>query len=136
MKIRSGVAAAVAVGSIATGCGGSDGKESEEAEQSTTPQQAMTEIGAVRKGLQEALATYKSGNRAKADEQVGDAYLEHFEHVEGPLDKVDHELNETLEDSIREALRDKIKDGAPVTEVQKLHAQIQANLVKAEAALR
>jgi hypothetical protein len=90
----------------------------------------------VRKGLEEALATYKSGDKAKADEQVGDAYLEHFEHVEGPLGKADHELNETLEDSIREELREKIKDGAPPAEVEKLHAQIQANLTKAEAALR
>jgi hypothetical protein len=135
VKIRSGVAAAVAVGTIATGCGGDEGKESE-AEQSATPQQAMTEIGAVRKGLEEALATYKSGDKAKADEQVGDAYLEHFEHVEGPLGKADHELNETLEDSIREELREKIKDGAPPAEVEKLHAQIKANLIKAEAALR
>src|SRR3954447_1292875 len=126
----------MAVGLVAAGCGGDDGKESEEAGQSATPQQAMTEIGQVRKGLERALATYRAGDKAKADQQVGDAYLEHFELVEGPLEKADKELNETLEDGIREELRDKIKDGAPAAEVERLHTQIQANLDKAEAALR
>ena len=132
--MRVGVVAVLAAAGLSMGCGGGDSKS--ETEESATPQEALTEIGAVRHGLDDALATYKGGDRAKADEMVGDAYLEHFEHVEGPLGKVDHELNEQLEDSIREELRDKIKAKAPAAEVEALKREIEANLDKAEVALR
>jgi hypothetical protein len=129
--------AAVAAGMLAVGCGNSEESSSEASKEETaTPQQAIQEIAAVRKGLDEAIATYKSGDKASADQQVGDAYLQHFEHVEGPLEKVDKELNEELEDGIREELRGLIKDGAPQAQVAKLHQEIAAELDKAEAALR
>ena len=134
MIMRMGVVAALAAAGLSMGCGGGDSKS--EAEESATPQEALTEISAVRDGLDQALATYRAGDHAKADEQIGDAYLQHFEHVEGPLGKVDAELNEQLEDSIREELRDKIKAKAPAAEVTALKREIDANLDKAEAALR
>src|SRR3954451_4540205 len=122
---------------LAAGCGSSEEGSSEASKEETaTPQQALQEIAAVRKGLDQAIATYRSGDKAAADEQVGDTYLQHFELVEGPLDKADKELTEALEDGIREELRGLIKDGAPKAEVAKLHREIAADLDKAEAALR
>lgn len=136
MKVRIGaVAVALAVGALAAGCGGSDEK-SADAENATTPQQAIAEIGKVRSGLAAALATYKSGDKAAADEQVGDTYLEHFELVEGPLEKVDPKLKTTLESTIRETLRDKVKAGASAAQVQQLVDQIDAKLDSAAAALK
>jgi hypothetical protein len=122
-------------GLLVAGCGGGSGDQAAAKEQAT-PQEALTEIAEVRKGLDRALSTYEAGDAAAADEQVGTAYLEHFEHVEGPLDKVDHELKETLEHAIREDLRSKIKAKAPQAEVKALTDAIEADLTKAEAALR
>ena len=134
LRVGFGIAAVLAAGAFAAGCGSDD--SSSDAESKATPQQALREIGEVRKGLEQAVSTYKSGDKAAADEQVGDTYLQHFELVEGPLDEADHELNESLEDGIREELREKIKAGAPATEIDQLHREIVTNLDKAETALR
>ena len=75
------------------GCGGSDDSD-EEAEAASTPQKAIAEIAAVRAGLAAGLAAYAQGNAEKADTLIGDAYLEHFELVEHPLEERDEELNE------------------------------------------
>jgi hypothetical protein len=128
--------AAVAAGMLAAGCGSSESSSEASTEETATPQQAIQEIAAVRRGLDQAIATYRSGDKPTADEQVGDTYLQHFELVEGPLDKADKELTEQLEDGIREELRGLIKDGAPKARVENLHQEIEAELDKAEAALR
>jgi high-affinity iron transporter len=135
LKVRLGIAAALAAGTLTAGCGSSGG--STEAKQvSASPQQAIAEIAAVRKGLDQALATYGSGDRAAADQQVGDTYLQHFEVVEGPLEKVDKGLKAQLEVGMREELRGLMKDGAPKARVGAKLAEIAAKLDKAEAALR
>lgn len=138
MKARIGAwAVLLAIGAAAAGCGGGDdNSDGEAAEHQATPQQAVAEIAAVRSGLAEALATYKAGDRTAADEQVGTAYLEHFELVEGPLGKIDHELTEELEDGIREHLREQMRDDAPVARVSKLVEQLDAQLAEAKAALQ
>ncbi|HEY3018907.1 MAG TPA: hypothetical protein VGJ32_01880 [Solirubrobacteraceae bacterium] len=136
MTVRVGIAAALVVGTFAVGCGDGDGKESDKGQTQATPQRAVAELGEVRKGLDQALDAYRSGERAAADRQVGDTYLEHFEIVEGPLGEVDHELTEKLEDGIREELRAKIKSGAPAAEVMRLGDEIMRDLERAEAALR
>jgi hypothetical protein len=134
--VRAGVAAALAMGLVTVGCGGKDeSKEAAESEAST-PQQALTQVRATRAGLTKALSTYRAGDHAAADRQVGDTYLEHFEQVEGPLEKADKELNEQLEDGIREELRGKMKADAATAEVQRLANEIMAGLDRAEAALR
>jgi hypothetical protein len=138
LTVRYGVAAALTLGTFAVGCGNSDGKESSSADAKTaaTAKRAIAEIAAVRAGLDQALTTYRSGDKAAADRQVGDTYLQHFELVEGPLDKVDHVLKEKLEGGIREELRARIKAGAPRTEIAQLRAEIETELDQAEAALR
>jgi hypothetical protein len=136
VKTKAGMFAVALAAAAVVGCGGSDESNSEEKEAQATPQQAIAEIGEVRTGIDEALKTYAAGDAAKAVEQVGDAYLQHFELVEGPLEKADEELNEKLEDAIREELRGKISDEAPKSEVQQLADAIKADLTKAEAALK
>ena len=54
------------------------------------------------RGADRALATYKSGDTKAAEDQVAEAYLQHFEDVEGPLEDKDAELKEKLEDAISE----------------------------------
>jgi len=136
VKVRISAVVALALAGFALGCGSSsDDKASEEAEHSATPQQAIAEIGKVRSGLAQALATYKAGDAGAADEQVGDAYLKHFELVEGPLDEADHELNEELEDTIREELREQIRADAGAAKITQLVREIDTKLDAAEAAL-
>ncbi len=135
MKTRICAVLALGLAGLAIGCGSSDEKASEEAEHGTTPQQAIAQIGQVRSGLAQALATYKTGDASAADEQVGDTYLQHFELVEGPLDKVDHELNEQLEDTIREELREQIRADAGAAKITALVKEIDGKLDKAEQAL-
>lgn len=121
---------------VLAGCGGGSDENGAEAEKPVTAQGAIAEIGKVRAGLADALTAYEAGDVKAADTLVGDAYLEHFELVEGPLGEQDAELNETLEDAIREELRDMITAKAPKAEVGGLVKEIQANLDKAAAALR
>lgn len=138
MTARISVVVALALAGFALGCGSStnsDDKASEEAEHGTTPQQAIAQIAQVRSGLAEALATYKAGDAATADEQVGDTYLQHFELVEGPLDEADHELKEQLEDTIREELREQIRADAGAAKISQLVKEIDAKLDEAEQAL-
>lgn len=135
MSIRRGLPVVAMSAAVWAGCAG-DKEKQLEPEKPAVASQALTELGEVRSGLDEALTTYKSGDAKAADTQVGDAYLQHFELVEGPLEKKDPELKETLEESIREKLRDRMQAKAPKAEVAKLVARIDADLDKAEAALR
>jgi hypothetical protein len=128
--------ALLATTALVAACGDDKSSSEESEERSATPAEAIERIGNVRTGLDEALAKYRAGDKKEADQLVGDTYLEQFEHVEGPLEKVDHELNEELEDGIREELRDKIKAGAPKAEVEAYIGELKTKLNEAEAALR
>jgi hypothetical protein len=133
------VAILVAAGLIAAGCGGDDSDSSGETtaeETSVSAQEAITEIGAVRRGLDAAVVAYRQGDAEQAEELASEAYLQHFELVEGPLEEVDHELNEELEETIRETLRDRINAGVPVAKVTLLVRTINRELDEAEQALR
>jgi high-affinity iron transporter len=121
---------------LIAGCGDGDSSMTEEEhEAAATPQKAMVEIGQVRTGLAAGLAAYRAGDAEKADQLVGDAYLEHFELVEGPLEERDEELNEELEELIRTEIREEIKDGADASAVATLVAEANHELGEAERAL-
>jgi hypothetical protein len=124
---------ALALGGLAA-CGDDDSDESSETA-SVTPEQASTEIGEVRAGLDEALATYEDGDAEQAQRLAEDAYLEHFELVEGPLEEADPELNEKLEETIREEFVGEIESGAPQADVEALRTEIDRGLDEAEEAL-
>jgi ABC-type enterochelin transport system substrate-binding protein len=136
LKLRSALLSVALVSALALAACGGESESEEAAEQQATPAQARAEIGEVRKALDGALASLKEGDAKAADNAVSEGYLEHFEKVEGPLDKVDHELNEKLEDSIREELREKIQDGGSVAEVTRMVSAIKADLGTAEQKLR
>ena len=112
---------------VAAGCGGSD----ESDEESSTPAEAVVEIGEVKKLLNTAVDQVRDGDAEAAEETVGDAYLEHFEHVEGPLGEKDHELMEELEEAISTDLRADIKDGKSADAIETKVEEIDSDLDKA-----
>jgi hypothetical protein len=116
-------------------CGGSDASSSTESENSS-PSVARKEVGATRAALNAALASYRQGNKAAANEQVAEAYVSHFEEVEGPLEEKDSELKESLEHAIADDLRTSMKAGKPASEIEAQVKAIVADLDRAEAALR
>ena len=134
MQIRNIVLALAAVSALAVPACGDDEKKAQSAE--TTPAAAIEEANKTSVGLTTALKTYKDGDKAAAEEQVSETYLQHFELVEGPLEEVDHELNEELEEAISTDLRGKVADGAPAAEVRRLVADIKADLETAERKLK
>src|SRR3954454_1089441 len=137
MSLRTAAVSLAAVSALAlAACGGSDSESEEAAEQQASPSEARAEIGAVRKALDSAVASLREGDAKAADNAVSEGYLQHFEKVEGPLEKVDTELTEKLEDSIREELREKIQDGGSVAPVTQMIAAIKTDLATAEQKLR
>jgi|tagenome__1003787_1003787.scaffolds.fasta_scaffold20822650_1 hypothetical protein len=135
MFTRSALSAAAIGGLFALSSCGSDDDKSKEPEASATPAQAIAEIAAVRTALGQAVDQAKAGDKSAADDTVSEAYLQHFEKVEGPLEERDHELNEELEESISQELRDKIKT-ASTTDVEALVKEIEGDLATAEAKLK
>jgi DNA anti-recombination protein RmuC len=132
--LRSVLLLTALAGTLAVaGCGGSDAEAEDE---SATPAQAAQEIDQIETLLDDALAQYRDGDAEAAEETVGDAYLEHFEKVEGPLGDEDHEFMEELEHRISTEIRDEIKDDAPVAEVEQLIGQTKQDLAKAQAMLQ
>jgi hypothetical protein len=119
-----------AVALAGTACGSSGDDEE------TTPAAAVAEIDEIKAMLDTGLAQYRSGEQEAADTTVGDAYLEHFEHVEDPLGERDHELMEDLEHRISTEIRDEMKDGTPPDQVATLIAETKADLDTAKARLQ
>ena len=109
-------------------------EESEEEEEST-PAQALAEIGTIRTLLDDAVTQYASGDHSGAADAVGDIYLEHYEHVEGPLGDVNHDLMEEIEEKLSTDLRTSMEDGAEQSEIEALVADTKAGLDQAEEEL-
>jgi hypothetical protein len=131
MKLRSAaMTIAVSSGFALAACGSDDKTSSSAATtiEDAAPAEVLTEIEAVKAGLDKAVAQVKAGDSTAAEETVSDTYVDHFEKVEGPLDKVDHELNEELEEAISTDLRKEISDGAPAAKVGKHVDEIKADL--------
>ena len=123
----------VALSSAAlSGCGGSDDSE----EESATPAEAVAEIQTIKAMLADAVAQVRAGDTDAAEETVGDAYLEHFEHVEGPLGERDHDLMEELEEAISTDLRNDIKAGKSADEVNAAVDEIDGDLDRAVEVLQ
>jgi DNA repair exonuclease SbcCD ATPase subunit len=131
--MRTFVLALLAVSLVSFGAAcGSDDQSSEE---DTTPAAAAAEIDTIKSMLDDALAKYEAGDADAAEETVGDAYLEHFEQVEHPLEEVDEELMEDLEHTISTGIRTKMKDGAPASEIEQLIEQTKTDLDEAKSKL-
>jgi len=132
--LRTVLLLTVLAGTLAVaGCGGSDAEAEVE---SATPAQAAAEIDQIETLLDDALAKYRDGDAEAAEETVGDAYLEHFEKVEGPLGEEDHELMEELEHRISTEIRDEMKNGASADEVAQMIDETKQDLAKAQSMLQ
>ena len=107
-----------------------------EEEGEITAEEAAAEIDEIKRMLDEGLAQYQDGDQEAADTTVGDAYLEHFEKVEHPLEERDHELMEDLEHRISTEIRDEMKEGASADEVAALVEETKADLDTAKAKLQ
>ncbi len=116
---------------LGAGCGSDEAEEAD-----VTPAAAAAEIDTIKSLLDDALAKYEGGDAEAAEELVGDAYLEHFEEVEHPLEEADEGLMEDLEHTISTEIREQMKDGAPAAEVAQLIAATKADLDRAKAALQ
>jgi hypothetical protein len=134
---------------VAAGCGSDDDEptaaatatatsedESEGEEEAATPEEAVEEIAEIKTLLATAVTQVESGDREQAEQTVGDAYLEHFEHVEAPLGDRDHVLMEALEESISTDLRNQIKDGDDVAAIRSSVDEIETKLDQAVEALQ
>jgi hypothetical protein len=128
-----------------TACGSDDDDSSPAAATATeegeeegeiTTAEAAAEIDEIKRMLDEGLAQYQDGDTEAADTTVGDAYLEHFEKVEHPLEERDHELMEELEHRISTEIRDEMKAGASADEVAALVEQTKTDLDAAKAKLQ
>ena len=115
-----------------SGCGGSSSDD----EESAAPTEAVAEIDEIKTMLDQGLAQYRSGDKDAADTTIGDAYLEHFEQVEHPLEERDQELMEELEHRISTEIRDQMKADAPTDDVAQLIDQTKADLDTAKTKLQ
>ena len=123
-----------------TACGSDDDSSPSAAtateEGEITADEAAAEIDEIKRMLDEGLAQYQDGDTDAADTTVGDAYLEHFEKVEHPLEEQDHELMEDLEHRISTEIRDEMKEGTPADEVAALVEETKADLDTAKTKLQ
>jgi hypothetical protein len=118
-------------------CGGdSNAEKGEAAEAGASPAVARVHASATSLAMVEALGSYRAGERQRAVDQVSEAYLQHFEQVEGALDRRDHQLKERLEEAIRDELRREMRRGAPAAKVTTLVRRIVRDLATAQAKLR
>ncbi len=128
MKLRSVLLTCALTSGLALSACGNDDSGSEAAAEESTPAVALAEIPQVKAGLDKAAAQVKAGDSAAAEETVANTYVDHFEKVEDPLDKVDHELKEELEEGISGTLRNQIKNGASASQVKKQVDELNAEL--------
>lgn len=89
----------------------------------------------IRTHLQNALSAYRDGNKGEAYEHAANAYLEGFEAPEPPLpDARKRELVERLELDFK-AVRDAIREGHSVAEIEQLIEKVEAGLREVEGIL-
>jgi len=101
-----------------------------EAQTAETPVEIIAQI---REKIEHALMEYKEGKNDEAYELAAGAYLDGFEHIEAAMmEKGAEELMTTLETQFKD-LRDGIKAGKPLADIQQVASEINANLDKAEA---
>ena len=85
--------------------------------------------------LLSAQAAYSNGNSDLAFELVSQAYLDNYEFLEAPIGEVNPSLMKTIEDNMREELRNMIQSGVSYTEIKTQILFILADLETAQAAV-
>ena len=82
-----------------------------------------------------AQAAYANGDAELAHELVGTAYLDNYEFLEAPIGAVDTKLMKTIEDDMRENLRNMITSGSSYNDVESHILMINNDLKTAQAAI-
>ncbi|NMI83778.1 MAG: hypothetical protein EX286_03985, partial [Candidatus Nitrosopelagicus brevis] len=82
-----------------------------------------------------AQAAYANGDADLAHELVGTAYLDNYEFLEAPIGEVDNKLMKTIEDDMRENLRNMITSGSSYNDVESHILMINNDLKTAQAAI-
>ena len=82
-----------------------------------------------------AQAAYANGDADLAHELVGTAYLDNYEFLEAPIGAVDSKLMKTIEDDMRENLRNMITSGSSYNDVESHILMINNDLKTAQAAI-
>jgi high-affinity iron transporter len=103
----------------------------------SAPQAVSTTQGALvtaRVMLENSLESYRLGNRQQAYQQSLSAYLDGFELGESALNNVAPQATRTIEQAML-GYREKIRAGAPLHEIEALHAGLLADLDKAISTL-
>ena len=85
--------------------------------------------------LLSAQAAYSTGDSDLAFELVSEAYLDNYEFLEAPLAEVNPSLMKTIEDNMREDLRNMIQSGASYNEIKTQILFLTADLETAHAAV-
>ena len=81
--------------------------------------------------LTQLIAEYRAENYQGAESIVIEAYLENYEFVEAPIAQRDQQLMEQTEVVLREELRQRITDRAPIEQIEQHIAMINTNLDRA-----
>lgn len=82
----------------------------------------------IRMILAKAVEEYEEGEYEEALSFAIKAYLDNYEFIERDVDAQDEELNEDMEQLLRDELQEKIRNRAPVSEVKALASEINAKL--------
>jgi high-affinity iron transporter len=90
-------------------------------------ERARAEVVRARELVDQSLATAQAGDRERAYDLAREAYLDHFEYAEIPLRLRDPNLVLDLEFSFAK-LRNGIRDGAPMSELESTAQEIRVGL--------
>ncbi len=82
-----------------------------------------------------AQAAYANGDSQLAYDLTSEAYLDNYEFLEAPIGAVDSALMLSIENDMREELRNMIQGGASYNDVESQILSINTDLNKAEAAI-
>jgi ABC-type glycerol-3-phosphate transport system substrate-binding protein len=102
---------------------------------STAPVDLDAQAQAAADVLDEALVAYETGDAERAMDLVADAYENHFELIEHPLEEIDETFMHDLETLIATRIRAAMDEGQPVEAVRALVAEAKAGLVTAQEML-
>lgn len=94
------------------------------------------EVDATIAGLETALTKYRAGDTQGALDAIAETYENHFELVEHPLEEIDHDFMEELEELIAVKTRAVIQEGRPVADLEALVAEAKTGLAKARDLLK
>jgi high-affinity iron transporter len=97
-------------------------------------ERARTEVVRARELVDESLAAAQAGDRERAYDLAREAYLDHFEYAEIPLRLRDPNLVLDLEFSFA-TLRNGIRDGAPLSELNSTAQELRVGLRKVDLRL-